>query len=92
MAILKFNTSMDFVTLTKRSARLMGVRPDLTLREASEIINHLSKRRHRRRNISENFDMETTAALVPLPANQRFVTEDEVTNEIVNKDKEEIGK
>ena len=79
---------MNFINLcgTKRSARLLGIRPDLTLQEASELIDRLSKRSKRVEELCTsrnhtNFDVETTAALVPLPANHRFVTEDEVTKE-----------
>ena len=68
---------MDFVNGVKRSARLLGMRPDLTLREASELIDRLSKKRKRMgRSNPISFDMETTtAALVPLPNNQRLAME-----------------
>ena len=77
---------MDFLSGTKRSARLLGISPDLTLQEASALIDRLSKRSKRVKELCVlssqiNFDMETTAALVPLPANQRFITEDAVTKE-----------
>ena len=71
---------MDFV-VTKRSARLLGIEPELSLVEANNIINRLSRRNRARRLSSMYLDMETMTALVPLPANQRFVTEDEVTLE-----------
>ena len=74
---------MDLVNGTKRSARLLGIRPDLTLQEASELIDRLSKRIKRIKDNTSmsNFDIETTSALVPLPANQRFINEDEITKE-----------
>ena len=75
----------------------MGISPDLTLQEASELIDRLSKRSKRVKELSTlsnhiNLDMETTAALVPLPANQRFVTEDEVTKEQNHNDDHGVNK
>ena len=88
---------MDFLSGTKRSARLLGISPDLTLQEASALIDRLSKRSKRVKELSTlsnhiNLDMETTAALVPLPANQRFVTEDEVTKDEHHNDEDGVNK
>ena len=88
---------MDFLNGTKRSARLLGIRPDLTLQEASELINPLSKRSKRIKEWCTssnhiNLDVETTAALVPLPANQRFITEDAVPKEENYFDKDGVNK
>ena len=77
---------MNFV-VTKKSARLLGIEPELNLLEANNIINRLSRRK-RARLSSTSLDMETMTALVPLPANQRFVTEDEVAEEEANHDVE----
>ena len=82
---------MDFV-VTKRSARLLGIKPELSLLEANNIINRLSRRKRAKRLSSAYLDMETMAALVPLPANQRFVTEDEVTQEDAYHDEEGLGR
>ena len=82
---------MDFV-VTKRSARLLGIKPELSLLEANNIINRLSRRKRAKRLSSAYLDIETMAALVPLPANQRFVTGDEVTGWDANHDEEGLGR
>ena len=70
----------------------MGIEPELSLLEANNVINRLSRRKRARRLSSTYLDMETMTALVPLPANQRFVTEDEVTQEDAYHEEEALGR
>ena len=69
--------------LRRKSARLRGIGPELTLLEAGEVILSLSKKKSKRRRrkgdffINPEFDEWYNTALVPLPANQRSKKDEE---------------